>query len=79
MKKVEAEPGREQQSNSAGASKTSNIFEEYKQHRADERAKELERIRIQNARQLAEKQRRELEKNSRGLQRADKDDFTIGR
>jgi len=76
---VEAEPGREQQSNSAGASKTSNIFEEYKQHRADERAKELERIRIQNARQLAEKQRRELEKNSRGLQRADKDDFSIGR
>lgn len=76
---VEAEPGREQQSNSAGASKTSNIFEEYKQHRADERARELERIRVQNARQLAEKQRRELEKNKRGLQQEDSRDFSIGR
>jgi hypothetical protein len=56
-----------------------DIFAEYQQHRADERAKELERIRVQNARRIAEKQRRELEKNRRGLQRTDKNDFSIGR
>lgn len=58
--------------------KTSNIFDEYKQHRTDERNKELERIRIQNARQLAEKQRRKLEKNQHGIQPTNSDDFSIG-
>lgn len=72
-------PGTNEPRYSAGTEKAPNIFEEYRQHRADERAKELERIRVQNARQLAEKQRRELEKNSRGIQRTDKDDFSIGR
>jgi hypothetical protein len=53
-----------------------DIFAEYQQHRADERA---EAIRIQNARRIAEEQQRKLEKNSRGLQRTDKNDFSIGR
>lgn len=56
-----------------------DIFDEYKQHRADERNKELERIRVQNARRIAEEQQRKLEKNRNGLQRTDKNDFSIGR
>lgn len=72
-------PGTNEPGYSAGTEKAPNIFEEYRQHRADERAKELERIRVQNARRIAEEQQRKLEKNRNGLQRADKDDFSIGR
>ena len=53
-----------------------DIFAEYQQHRADERA---EAIRIQNARQLAEEQQRQLEKDKRKLQPGHKKGFSIGR
>lgn len=53
-----------------------DIFAEYQQHRADERA---EAIRIQNARQLAAEQQRQLEKDKRKLQPGHKKDFSIGR
>lgn len=62
---------------SAEAKRDRNLFEEYKQHRQDERQRESERIRVQNARQLAEEQRRKLEKNYRTVQRANSDDFSI--
>lgn len=53
-----------------------DIFAEYQQHRADERA---EAIRIQNARRIAEEQQRQLEKDKRKLQPGHKKDFSIGR
>lgn len=50
-----------------------DVFREYEQHRADERARELERIRIQNARRLEQEQRQKAERKRSPNKRSDRD------
>mgnify|MGYP002626630792 CR=1 FL=1 len=61
----------------ANSKSDSGLFEEYKQFRADER-KRAEELRVQNAKQPAEQQRRIAKKTNRTIQRANENDFPIG-